>query len=131
MMRIAGQHGFTIIEALVALMILSIAAAAVMSVFAVGARQIESRTARYELYREAQARLSLLKAEVRSAAIEFDRESTVAGLDIRETARMAQSAGDPEDPAALFEVAVIVLDSSATNERRADLTGFVIAEPAR
>lgn len=128
-MRPHAQRGFTIIEALVALMILSIAATAVMSVFAVGARQIEGRAARYELYRDAQSRLSMLKAEVRSAPLAFDREIIVDGLKIREAAQLAQSAGGPENPASLFEVAVFITDSSAENERRVELSGFVIAEP--
>ncbi|OFX03710.1 MAG: hypothetical protein A3E78_16635 [Alphaproteobacteria bacterium RIFCSPHIGHO2_12_FULL_63_12] len=130
-MRQLTQRGFTIIEALVALMILSIAATAVMSVFAVGARQIESRTARYELYREAQSRLSMLKAEVRAAALAFDRETVVDGLKIREAAQLAQIAGGPEDPATLFEVAVFITDPSAENNRRVELSGFVIVEPAQ
>lgn len=127
-MRNPKQRGFTIIEALVALMILSIAATAVMSVFAVGARQIEGRTARHELYREAQSRLSLLKAEVRLAALGFDREITVGGFTIRETSQIRENPGGPETPAALFEVTVIVQDEEA-DQRRAELSGFVVAGP--
>lgn len=126
-MRPSHQRGFTIIEALVALMILSIAATAVMSVFAVGARQIESRTARYELYREAKARLMLLKAEVQSAGLPFERDTAAGNVNIHETAEIAQNAGSPENPTALYEITVVVDDRSAANERRAELSGFVIA----
>lgn len=129
MRRVRGQRGFTLIEALVALMILSIAATAAMSAFSVGARQIESRIARYQLYREAQARLSLLRAEVQSTALEVDRETSAGAFGIREFAKIAQNADAAENPAALFEIAVIVEDRSAANGRRAELSGFVIAEP--
>lgn len=127
MTKAAKQSGFTMIEALVALMILAIAATSIIAAFGAGARQSASRLARYELFRAAQTRLSLLKVETRSSGAVLDRQFAAGGYQIVETARVAAAPDAREGALALFEISVVVQDGAAQNGRSATLTDFVVA----
>lgn len=122
-MRTAAQRGFTIIEALVALMILSIAATAILSVFSAGARQVSARSARYQLYHAAQSALAELYADVRAGGGEFDRETEQGAYRIRERSRLVATTAGSGEQTYLFEISVSA--EEAASGRAVTLSDFV------
>lgn len=122
-MMTAAQRGFTIIEALVALMILSIAATAILSVFSAGARQVSARSARYQLYHAAQSELAALYADVRAGGGEFDRETERGAYRIRERSRLVATTADSADRAYLLEISATI--EEAASGRAVTLSDFV------
>ncbi len=125
-MPVAGQRGFTIIEALVAVMILAVAATAVIQTFAAGARLSAQRAARHAYFDEAQTRLTLIRAEVVASGVPFERELTIDGRIVRESARQAASAEGLPSPAALFALTVSISARDAPDRTVVTLTGYAI-----
>lgn len=121
----AAQRGFTIIEALVALMILSIAATAILAVFSAGARQSSARSARYRLYHAAQSELAAVYADVRAGGGEFDRAVEHCGYRIRERSRLIATTADSVDRTHLFEISATVEEATAPGGRAVTLSDFV------
>lgn len=122
------QKGFTLIEALVAIVILSIAATAIISAFGAGTRQTSSRADRHRLASAARAELSLLIAEVRANGATFNRRAERDGVVFDESSILAAAAIDGESGAALMEISVIARLASDAAGRTAKLSGFVMAD---
>lgn len=127
----AAQRGFTIIEALVALMILSIAATAILAVFSAGARQLSARSSRHQLYHVAQSELAALYADVRAGGGAFDREIERGRYRIRQRSRLAATTADSVDRTYLFEVSATVEEAAAADGRAVTLSDFVRTGEAR
>lgn len=125
MTRILRQQGFTLMEALVAVAILSIAATAAIEVFAAGARSASGRAERYRLFHDAEMRLSLLRAEVLASGDSISRETTIDGYQILERAEAAATI-EAAAPPALFEISVVISTTQAPERTIVDLTDFVV-----
>lgn len=121
----AAQRGFTIIEALVALMILSIAATAILAVFSAGARQSSARSARYQLYHAAQSELAAVYADVLAGGGEFDRAVERGGYRIRKRSRLVATTADSVARTYLFQISATVEAAAAPGGRAVTLSDFV------
>lgn len=125
------QKGFTLVEALVAMVILSIAATVLLSVFSAGARQSSSRSVRYQMHRITQSELILLYADVLAGGGEFDREIVRGSFSVRERSRLVATIPDPADQSNLFELSVTATEPGVTIRRAVTITGFVRTGGAR
>lgn len=125
-MRGGGERGFTIIEALVAVLILAITATTVMQAFAAGARLSAQRAARFQYFSEAQTRLSILRAEIEASPVPLERKFEDNGHLIRERARLVDFGGVDASPATLFQVTVSISDPLAPDRPIATLSDFAI-----
>lgn len=87
------QRGFTLIEAIVAMAVMAIASASIISIFSNGALQSSARIESYELHAEAQSRLTLLSAEIAAGAGDFEQngENDVYAWKTRATTISPQS----------------------------------------
>ncbi|HBK92137.1 MAG TPA: hypothetical protein DDZ68_10745 [Parvularcula sp.] len=130
-MRAGGERGFTIIEALVAVMILAIAATTVMQAFAAGARISAQRAARFQLFSEAQARLAVLRAEIAASPVPLDHVIEVDGRLIRERAALVDSRDLGTTSAALFQVTVSISESPAPDRPIVAMSDFAIVSTIR
>lgn len=70
------QKGFTLIEAIVAIAVMAIASAFIISIFSNGALQSSARVETYGLYSEAQSRLTLLSAELAAGAGDLEQRGS-------------------------------------------------------
>jgi prepilin-type N-terminal cleavage/methylation domain-containing protein len=127
----AQQKGFTLIEALVAIVILSIAATAIIAAFSAGTRQTLMRAERHRLASAARAELSLISAEARATGEIFSRVVERDGVVFEEAAKLAAAAIDGESGAVLMEVSVNARLVSDAAGRNAFLSGFVLTDGAQ
>lgn len=125
-MKARPERGFTLVEALIATMILAVAATVIIEVFAIGTQQAAARAARLALYEHAHTRLSLLEAEVRASGADIDREVSDDRHHFRETARRVAT-GAQGQPTSLIEIAVTAGDANEMARGTVTLSGFVIA----
>lgn len=127
MMERQRQRGFTLIEALVAVAVLSIAATAAIQVFAAGAKLSSARAERYRIFHDAEMRLSLMQAEVLASTAPVARESIVNGYLIRERA-VTTGAIDVMGAPTLVEISVSVLTTGTPERNVVTLTDYMIRD---
>ena len=125
MKQLQRQKGFTLVEALVAVAILSIAATAAIQVFSAGAKLSSARAERYRLFHDAQMRLSLMRAEIIASGDFVARETVIGDYVIRERAEEA-GAIDAEGSARLIETSVVIATVGAPERKIVTLTDFVV-----